>query len=710
MRRDRALPWIVFSVFLVLTCAATAYVWSMTRAADHARFDNAARATHDAITARLDTYVNVLTATRGLVVADPTLEREALQLYIRGLNIQRRYPGIQGIGLTVRVPAERAADLEREMRASGYPEFRIWPRTPPRPELNAIVLLEPEDARNRVAMGFDMTTQAARRRAMDRARDSGRPAATSRVTLVQEVGSSKQAGFLIYTPLYGTGTTPATLVERRGLLVGFIYAPFRFADLFHGIFGTQERPELGFRIYDGKELLYESPRLASNPRWRQIDTIEIAGRRWGIELLSTREGYGGALRLAIATFSGGMLISVLLLMLMRTQLAARAHAEATAERLRTSEAALQRANTAKDDFLATLSHELRTPMTAILGWTQMLTAEKLDPETQQTALEAIGRSAKVQAQLIDDLLDVSRIAAGKMKIDLKPVELGPVVAAAMETVRPLAEGKGIHITADVEESVCVRGDMHRMQQVAWNLLTNAVKFTPANGSVHATLRAEDGAAVFEVRDDGQGIDPEFMPHLFERFRQADSSTTRAHMGLGLGLAIVSHLVELHGGTITAESPGLGKGATFRVRLPLLEEDDGVREKQIAEPSHHDALQGLRLLVVDDDEEVRNYVTAVFRASGAEVRCAVSAKEAMQILGEWQPEVILSDLAMPEEDGFALLPRMRAVTQAPVIALTAFATADDQQRVLDAGFDGFIAKPVDPSRLRRRVAERRRPAG
>ncbi|HEX2059829.1 MAG TPA: ATP-binding protein, partial [Thermoanaerobaculia bacterium] len=440
------------------------------------------------------------------------------------------------------------------------------------------------------------------------------------------------------------------------------------------------------------------------PRFRSTGAIDVAGRRWRIEWVSRRRGLGGALRLASATAVGGLAIAGLLLLLLRTQLAARAQAEATAERLRASEAALQRANTAKDDFLATLSHELRTPMTAIMGWAQMLATDKLDPETERTAIEAIGRSAKVQAQLIDDLLDVSRIAAGKMRIDPKPVELAPIVTAAIDTVRAAAEIKGVRLSAELQPRVCVKGDAHRLQQVAWNLLTNAVKFTPRGGDVFVTLREEQGEAVLEVRDTGQGIDPAFMPHLFERFRQADSSTTRSHMGLGLGLAIVRHLVDLHGGAIAAESRGIGRGATFRVRLPLLLDRSAVSERA-PESVSHDGLRGVRLLVVDDDEQVRNYVAAVFRASGADVRSADSVTTAMDLIETWEPDVLLSDLAMPEADGFALLDRLRESNlHIPVIALTAFASPEDRQRALAAGFDAFVPKPVDPAKLRRAVLD------
>jgi signal transduction histidine kinase len=256
----------------------------------------------------------------------------------------------------------------------------------------------------------------------------------------------------------------------------------------------------------------------------------------------------------------------------------------------------------------------------------MLGEEALDDGTRDMAVEAIRKSATVQAQLIDDLLDVSRITAGKMQIEPEPVELAHVVEAAIDTVRSAAEAKKISVTSQIAAGLWVNGDERRLQQVVWNLLTNAVKFTPEGGEVFVDVREENTTVAIEVRDTGQGIDPAFMPHIFERFRQADSSTTRPHMGLGLGLAIVRHLVELHGGTIGAESKGEGRGSTFRVRLPLLR-DGRMQRAEEPEPIAEDALQGVRVLVVDDDEEVRNFVTVVFRNAGAEVRNAPAARPA-----------------------------------------------------------------------------------
>jgi CheY-like chemotaxis protein/nitrogen-specific signal transduction histidine kinase len=402
------------------------------------------------------------------------------------------------------------------------------------------------------------------------------------------------------------------------------------------------------------------------------------------------------------------LFSVLLFTLLRLQSRARHAAEETAATLRRSEAELQKAARAKDEFLATLSHELRTPMTAILGWSKLL-QDELDDETRRAAIDAIQKSGKAQAQLIDDLLDVSRITSGKMRIEPKPVDLVPIARAALDAVAPAAEGKGVIIAFDAPgEGIAVRGDANRLQQVIWNLLSNAVKFTARGGRVDLRVAASGTEAVLTVSDSGQGIDPAFLPYVFERFRQADSSTTRAYTGLGLGLAIVRHLVELHGGNVTAHSEGIGQGAHFTARIPLL---DAAGQKQVGEPRDEHvvaaSLREAKVLVIDDEEDVRNYAGAVFRMSGAEVRCVPSAADAIDALQKWRPDVIVSDIGMPERDGYDLLREIRAMeatASIPVIALTAYARPEDREAAERAGFDAFVPKPADPARLRGAVAE------
>ena len=363
------------------------------------------------------------------------------------------------------------------------------------------------------------------------------------------------------------------------------------------------------------------------------------------------------------------------------------------------------ANRIKDEFLATLSHELRTPLTAILGWLSIMRSQPLDPKTTEHAIETIERNARIQAQLIEDLVDVSRIVGGKLNLDMQPVNLLQVIEAAIEVVRPAAEAKGVALRVNHDPSAgLVSGDAARLQQVVWNLLSNAVKFTSQGGSVEVLLGRADGLAEVVVRDTGIGIAPEFLPHVFERFRQAESPLTRSHRGLGLGLAIVRHLVELHGGSVSAESPGENQGATFTIRLPrasALRTNASATETDRAGDFDR-SLAGLRVLVVEDEPDARELISLALKRSGAEVQAVASAKEALSKLQVFTPDVLLSDIGLPAESGYDLIREVRSLSsdlsRVPAIALTAFASENDRQMALSTGFHAHLAKPVEPDHL------------
>jgi signal transduction histidine kinase/DNA-binding response OmpR family regulator len=376
----------------------------------------------------------------------------------------------------------------------------------------------------------------------------------------------------------------------------------------------------------------------------------------------------------------------------------------------------EQANRTKDEFLATLSHELRTPLTAILGWSHLLQTNKFDEKSTARALETIERNARSQSQLIDDLLDVSRIITGKLRLDVSPVELTKIVEAVVDSSRPAADAKAIKFEVELDKSASqVLGDATRLQQVVWNLFSNAVKFTPEGGRVGVRLECSDTHAEIVVSDSGQGISPQFLPVIFDRFRQADGSTTRKHGGLGLGLAIARHLVEMHGGTIKARSEGINKGATFTVTLPLRAANGNNGAANSGDPSSSvkgdkkkkamdcsPVLDDLRILVVDDEADTRDLILTVLQQCGAEVRSCESAAEAFIAVREWLPDLLISDIGLPGEDGFSLLKKVRALDtqsgQIPAVALTAYATPEDRDRVLAAGFQMHIAKPVEPEAL------------
>jgi PAS domain S-box-containing protein len=372
------------------------------------------------------------------------------------------------------------------------------------------------------------------------------------------------------------------------------------------------------------------------------------------------------------------------------------------------------ANRVKDEFLAVVSHELRTPLSAITGWAHLLLEGKMAGATQLRALQAIQRQARSQGQLIDDLLDVSRIVSGKLRLDSREVEPSKVINAALDVVRPTAETKNIHLVTDIETFAgTVSGDPERLQQVIWNLLSNAIKFTPEGGRVEIRSRWVDSSIEISVADNGRGISADFLPHIFERFRQADVSTTRAHGGLGLGLAIVRHLIEIHGGTVHAQSPGLGKGTTFTIRLPgrpartRQVEITGLRNqselREEVSGAETEILEGLRILVVDDDSDGREVLAVQLAQRGATTNVSASADDALRKLDTFRPDIIVADIGMPGEDGYSLIRKIRnrpldRSGLIPAIALTAYAGDGNRQRALDAGYQKHISKPVEPEEL------------
>ncbi|WP_437719824.1 PAS domain S-box protein [Sorangium sp. So ce861] len=377
----------------------------------------------------------------------------------------------------------------------------------------------------------------------------------------------------------------------------------------------------------------------------------------------------------------------------------------------------ERVSRVKDDFVATLSHELRSPINAILGWARILRSRTPEPQALARGLEVIERNARLQADMVSELLDMSRIVSGKLRLDVQPVDLPAVLQGALDAIKLAAEAKGLMLVSSIESSVqpealSLKGDPARLQQVAWNLLSNAAKFTPAGGRIDVALRRVDAHAELSVTDTGPGIAPQFLPHLFERFRQADASSTRKHGGLGIGLSIVKHLVELHGGTVQVTSPGEGRGATFTVKLPLAglsPRAPGATQRPPAaraEPAAAypvDELTGVRVLVVDDQPDAREVAQRVLEDCAARVTTAGSAAEAVAVLERERPDVLVSDLGMPGEDGFQLIRRVRGLDPArggatPAVALSALARAEDRARALGAGYQAHVAKPLDPAEL------------
>jgi signal transduction histidine kinase/ActR/RegA family two-component response regulator len=387
---------------------------------------------------------------------------------------------------------------------------------------------------------------------------------------------------------------------------------------------------------------------------------------------------------------------------LRPQKQADAERAALLEAERAARGQAERATLLMDQFLATVSHELRTPLSAILGWTQMLRTGTLGPEKQDRALATVERNALTQAHLVEDLLDVSRIITGKLAMEMEQTDLAAAVAAAVDTVRPTAHAKGVRLTVDIDAtSTMVNGDSTRLQQVVWNLLSNAVKFTPAGGDVSLRVSVSGDFVEVRVKDSGIGIAAEFLPHVFDRFRQADGSSTRRRGGLGLGLSIVHHVIEAHGGSVTAASAGTNQGSTFTFRIP------SVRARSygtVPPPSTSTiSLKGMTILVVDDEDDTREFVRNLLEQNGAHVIVAASAADAIASVQRDLPDLLLSDLGMPDEDGFSLIRRVRALPsdrggQIPSVALSAYARSEDRTRAMLAGFQNHVPKPVVPNEL------------
>jgi signal transduction histidine kinase len=479
---------------------------------------------------------------------------------------------------------------------------------------------------------------------------------------------------------------------------------------------------------EGKRLMAAFQRDSSELEAVQRRLLELRREQENQARLSSEAVLGATVVLSLLLVGGAAKISRRFderRKLLENEIAERRKAEEYRESLLVSERAArseaERATRLKDDFVATLSHELRTPLNAIVGWASILGRDRR-PETIAQGVEVIERNAKLQAQMIEDLLDMSRILSGKLLFEMEKTDLARVMEAAVVSVRPTAEAKGIFIATKIQAASHINGDPARLQQVAWNLLTNAIKFTPRAGRVEVLLRESADQAEISVTDTGQGIKAEFLPFVFDRFRQADASTTRHHGGLGLGLSIVKNLVEMHGGTVAVQSAGEGRGSTFIVCLPLeprLAADaerlnTGAATTEVAGPyDASSALIGLRILVVDDEADARSLARRVLEDCGAHVVTAGSAAEALAAVSPNRvPSVIVSDIGMPEQDGYDLIKQVRLLPgdagRVPAIALTALARGEDRTRALLAGYQQHISKPVNPAELVAAIANLARP--
>jgi signal transduction histidine kinase len=573
------MPYALFAAACGLSAAASWYVSATASAqreaefiADQVKFESDAERTRQQIDVRLNTYIEVVRAAAALLGASSEINGAEFRAFVRGLQLRERYPGMVGIGFAPRVLHPNRREFSRAVSLDSVRMFRIRP-TGVRPEYHPALFLEPIDSATRASIGFDLSTDPALSSALDQARDTGEPTA-SRLLNASALGPAGRNAFVLVIPVYRPGMPIETVDARRRWLRGFMFSPFRAEDVLDQLV-TNARGLVSLEVYDGSNaeptnLLRKSTVVRNRARFESKGSVAVAGRTWLVMAKSLDAPVRVEWQTANGTLLAGLVLSVLLFLITSAQVrawetAARHETElrASAEALRESEAKAQAADRTKDEFLATLSHELRTPLNAILGWVTMLRRGSVREDRRAHGLAVIERNARLQTQLIEDLLDVSRIVMGKVRLQVGPLPVASVVSAVVESLRPSAEAKRIRLhTLGPTDSVVIRGDSDRMHQIIWNLVANAIKFTPAGGHVHVELSRDEHHARISVRDTGVGITAEFLPHVFERFRQADSSTTRPHTGIGIGLSIVHHLVELHGGSIEVRSDGRDRGAEF----------------------------------------------------------------------------------------------------------------------------------------------------
>ncbi len=508
----------------------------------------------------------------------------------------------------------------------------------------------------------------------------------------------------VFAPVGRDGALTCAMLGREGLAASaFTSLPALCAaglDAFGAVLLTEE-------ALDDPEIDALIEALEAQPSWSDIPVLVFAGGELAGSSRYRRRRLGD---LTNVTVVERPVQSAALLSLVRTAQRARRRQYEMRDILVSLHAAreqAERASRLKDDFLATLSHELRTPLNAILGWTAMLRQNAVEPERVPRVLDIVERNALAQAQLVSDVLDVSRMVAGKIRLNPRSMSVTASIANAIDTVKPAADARAISLAfEDPDQPLVIYGDSERIQQVIWNLLSNAVKFTPQGGRVTVTAERRDGFVEVSVADSGVGLTPEFLPFVFDRFRQADQSFTRTHGGLGLGLSIVKQVVELHGGQVSAASDGVGRGSVFTVRLPpaAIESTSDAPEHEGATPSVESIdLSGRTILVIDDDGPTRELLLTILTRQGGMVTTAASAEEAMAAIDVHIPDLVVADIGMPAEDGLSFCRRLRARPQeqgghVPVLALSAYTRAEDRGAALAAGFDGFVAKPTTPANL------------
>jgi signal transduction histidine kinase len=587
------LPYLVLSISIILSLGVTFLFYKYALSKDNIRFINSVNRVQSAIDNKLNLYIALLKGGRGFIESTAKLNRENFANYVKNLELEKNYAGVLGMGFDKIVRPDEREALVKQMKSEGYNDFKMLPESE-RDLYQAVIYLEPLTEKNQKAIGFDMSTEEYRRQALNRARDLGTETLTAKVVLIQESEEDTQAGFLIYLPIYKNGKIPMTIQDRRENLVGYIYSPFRATDFLNVIQQEASASEVAIKIYDGEiqpeNLLAQSgynktPNGQIDEDFYTRNNVDIAGRRWIIEYVPQPElAEQSNLSFIPVIFIVGMVFSFSLFGLTYKETRSRVKLQNTAaelfeleqqkqlllEKEQRARLAAEQANTTKDEFISVVSHELRTPLNAIAGWAKILKTGNLSDNTKELALQKIEKNLRSQTKLVEELLDFSQIISGKINLEAKQFDFSGVFESAFHELEPKAHGKDIDFVKNNElNGQKILGDRDKIKIVIHNLLSNAIKFTPSGGKVEIKVLENRGKIEMCIKDTGRGISRDFLPYIFDRFRQDDNSTTRFYGGLGLGLAISEHIVKLHNGSIEAHSEGKEKGSVFIVKIPCL---------------------------------------------------------------------------------------------------------------------------------------------
>lgn len=592
-------PYLILAVSILLTIGITYNFYKSARAKDLTRFTNEVGHVQSAIDNKINAHIALLKGARGFAESSQELKRKGFASYIGSLNLERNYAGVLGIGFNRVVKPGERENFIKTLKSENLPDFKIYPEGE-RDSYNIVSYLEPQNEGNRKLVGYDMATDASRLMALEQARDSATFAATGKIISMLGDAAGNEPGFLIYLPIYRDKKIPLTTEERRQNIIGYIFSPVRAKDFLDDVQKDVSASGIEAKIYDAEtkpeNLLWETAAGAAGQNFSgEIDEpyaaqkeLDVAGRRWIAEYNSLPAfAAQSSVGWTPLIFLCGMIFSFLLFGMTYWEAFARAGLIETAEKLTESEkqkqnllekeqkarAAAEQANATKDEFIAVISHELRTPLNAIAGWSRILRTDNLSQNTQNLALEKIDKNLRAQASLVEELLEYSQILSGRINLEGSEIDFSRVFETAFQEIEPKAREKNIEFVSDNQlDGQLILGDEDKLKIVVHNLLTNAVKFTHKGGRIETRLSADDSAVQMIVTDNGKGISREFLPHVFDRFSQADTSITRGFGGLGLGLTISKHIVKLHNGVIEAGSEGIGKGSVFKLKLPLFKSE------------------------------------------------------------------------------------------------------------------------------------------